>query len=113
MKYKAFQRSAFVVLFFLLLVLAANAQNQMTADEDFNLNITEERVTETNYERSTKVEIADGRKSLSVGVGAAVGAQRITLTLRGITGSVRFRASLEKISRLIEDRGGTSRSNEP
>lgn len=104
MKHTALQRSAFVVLFFLSSFVAANAQNQtrMTADENFTLNIDEERVTETNYERSTRVEVADGSKNLEVGVGAAVGAQKITITLRGITGNVRFRASLEKISRLIK-----------
>lgn len=94
------QRFSLFVLVFLALACAANAQE--TADEDFTLNITEERVTETNYERSTQVEVGDNKSGVSVRVGASVSAQTITLTLRGITGNVRFRASLEKVKQAIE-----------
>ncbi|MDQ3800042.1 MAG: hypothetical protein M3384_11355, partial [Acidobacteriota bacterium] len=71
-----------------------------TADEDFELNIGESRTTENDYRRSTGVEI--NRANVSVGVGAAVSARRIDLLLRGVTGSVRLRASLEAIRRRIE-----------
>ena len=99
-------------LFLLTLTFSANGQQENnpvprntpeTADESFTLNITESRTSETNYERSTRVEV--GRRDESavfVGVGAAVQAQKIVITLRGITGDVRFRASLEKIRRLLE-----------
>jgi hypothetical protein len=77
---------------------------QTTADENFTLNITEERTTETNYERSKAVEVKDNNKEtgLFVRVGATVFAKRIDITLRGITGNGRFRASLETIQRLLE-----------
>jgi hypothetical protein len=70
------------------------------ADEDYELNIDESRTTEANYERSTNVEINNA--SVSVGVGAIVRAQKIDILLRGVTGRVRFRASLEAIRRRLE-----------
>lgn len=106
------QRLCFLILFFLMLVCTANGQKtnpadkerQTTVDESFTLNITESRTSETNYERSTQVEVggAPNEKPLVVRVGATVQAQNIVITLRGITGNVRFRASLEKISRLFK-----------
>ena len=95
-------RTALFVLLFLALACFANAQDKSEADEDFTLNITEERSTETNYERSTAVELGDAENNFSVRVGALVRAQTIDITLRGITGRVRFRASLEKLSRVFE-----------
>lgn len=93
---------------------ATTAAPQTTADENFTLNIKEERVTETNYERSTAVEVGDRNKAagLLVRVGATVRAQRIDIILRGITGSGRFRASLETIRRLLDERG-VKLSSEP
>ncbi|HEX8249586.1 MAG TPA: hypothetical protein VF599_15520 [Pyrinomonadaceae bacterium] len=105
------------VLFFVCALVAASlifsagvrGQNQTpapneTADEDFELNIADSsRTTETNYRRSTGVEISGS--SVTVGVGATVSAQKIDLFLRGVTGRVRFRASLEAIRRRIEQAG--------
>lgn len=89
--------------FFCLLVFASNIfgqekENQTAANEDFKVNITNKRVTETNYE--SKVEVAlnsQTRPAVTVNVGAAVRAEQITLTLKNIFGDVRFRGSLEKI----------------
>ncbi|HEX9960926.1 MAG TPA: hypothetical protein VGB00_08340 [Pyrinomonadaceae bacterium] len=101
------------VLFFACVLVAASlifsgdarGQNQTApatdaADEDFELNIGESRATESNYKRSTGVEINE--TNVSVGVGATVQARKIDLLLRGVTGRVRFRASLEAIRRRIE-----------
>jgi hypothetical protein len=91
----------------------ARGQNQTApttaADEDFELNINDSRTTETNYKRSTNVEINEA--NVSVGVGASVQAQRIDLFLRGVTGRVRFRASLEAIRRRIEQANQTRPPN--
>lgn len=94
-------------------------KNQKTnADENFELNIGESRVTETDYERSTRVSIGDeqDKSGLSVGVGAIVQAQRIDILLRGINGRVRFRASLDEIQKRIEqsaqNRAKTDLSNQ-
>jgi hypothetical protein len=110
------------VLFFACVVVAASlifsgnvcGQNQTVpatdaADEDFELNISESRSTESNYKRSTNVEINEA--NVSVGVGATVQAQKIDLLLRGITGRVRFRASLEAIRRRIEQTNQTRPQN--
>ncbi|HEX8738123.1 MAG TPA: hypothetical protein VF721_22505 [Pyrinomonadaceae bacterium] len=93
----------------------ARGQNQTApmrstaADEDFELNINDSRTTETNYKRSTSVEINEA--NVSVGVGASVQAQKIDLFLRGVTGRVRFRASLEAIRRRIEQANQTRPPN--
>jgi hypothetical protein len=112
MKANALPRALFFAggLFVAALTFAADAraqnpsatptENKVTADENFDLNITESRTTETNYERSTSIEINNA--SVSVGVGAAVRAQRIDILLRGVTGTVRFRASLERLRRRVE-----------
>ncbi|MGC2238896.1 MAG: hypothetical protein WA584_22260 [Pyrinomonadaceae bacterium] len=97
------QRFGLFVLFFLAFAFTADAQDKTQADENFTLNITDERITETNYERSTQVEAGDDKTGVTVRVGASVRAPNITLTLRGITGNVRFRASLEKIRAKIQD----------
>jgi hypothetical protein len=78
----------------------APKQNQTTVVEDFELNIVQDRITETNFERSTAAELTG--ENLSIKVGAAVGAERIVVVLRGITGSVRFRASLAAINSRLE-----------
>jgi len=107
------QRLCFLFLFFLTLTFSANGQQEnnparqntpTTSDESFILNITESRTSETNYERSTQVEAGglQNKAAVEVRVGAAVRAQNIVITLRGITGNVRFRSSLEKIRRLLE-----------
>lgn len=105
------QGLCFFVLFLLASGVSANAQETNTADknkqtvtdETFTLNITESRVTETNFERSTQAAIGtENNSSVQVRVGANVRAQNIVITLRGITGNARFRASLEKIRRLLE-----------
>lgn len=105
-------RLSFFVLSMLFLACAANGQEnkppenekRTTADETFTLNIAESHVTETAYQRSTEVGIggATDNSAVEVRAGASVRAQNITITLRGVTGSVRFRASLEKLRRLFQ-----------
>lgn len=103
----------FFAFVFLAFSISARAQEQTNrpenaprteANEDFALNITEKTIRESNYERSTTVETADeqNRAGVAVRVGASVRASNIVITLRGVTGNVRFRASLEKITRLLQ-----------
>ena len=76
---------------------------QTTANEDFELNIAQKRITEKNFSRSTTVELStENRGGLRLEVGVGVRAQSIDATLRGIFGRVRFRASLESLRRRIE-----------
>ena len=67
--------------------------------EEFDLNIANERITEENFFRSTALDLDAG--NVTVHVGAAVSASRVDLTLRGVTGHVRFRASLGQLERLF------------
>ena len=64
-------------------------------NEDFELNIAFERITETDFIRSTEAELTTPKLRLRVGV--SVDAGSIDVTLRGITGRVRFRASMEEL----------------
>ena len=80
--------------------VSAQLSSQITADESFELNISSERITETNFERSTAVSIGTGQ--LNVYAGAAASATRIDVSLIGITGSVRFKASLEPLRDRID-----------
>ena len=90
-------------MFFLSFVCIASAQAKSeTTDENIDLNITDEHLNETNFERSTAVEVADREKNLTVRVGVGVRAESISVTLRGVTATGRFRASLEKITRVLE-----------
>ena len=78
------------------LAIGASAQSSPPAvTEEFDLNITNERITETNFTRTTAVS-ADGQ-NVRVNVGVAVAADRIDLTMRGVTGHVRFRGSLDTL----------------
>lgn len=72
--------------------------DQTTADENFKLNITQKQVTETNYQANTQVAVkSETQPPVNLEIGAKVGAEKITMTLKNIFGDVRFRGSLEKI----------------
>ena len=81
--------------------LCANAQTSISNPpvEEFDLNIVNERITEENFFRSTALDAAGN--DVRVLVGAAVSAARIGVTLRGVTGHVRFRASFGRLERLF------------
>jgi hypothetical protein len=83
----------------------AAATSSLTADEDFELNIADRRITEEDFEASTAVEIRTGQSEepgLAVRVGARVGARRIDVRLRNVRGHVRFVASLEEVQEVID-----------
>ena len=73
-----------------------------TADENFKLNIVDERYNETDFFRSTNVELR-AANGLTVQAGVAVRAANINIFLRGITGDVRFHASLDRIRHPLMD----------
>jgi hypothetical protein len=69
-----------------------------TADENFELNITERRITRSNFAASTSVEAGEeSARGLNLRIGVEVGASRIDLLLRNVRGQVRFRATLERV----------------
>ncbi|HYH87135.1 MAG TPA: hypothetical protein VEX60_16905 [Pyrinomonadaceae bacterium] len=78
-----------------------------TANEDFDLNISERRITESDFRAETSVEVGDeGARGLNLRVGVAVRASEIDVLLRNVRGHVRFRASLEQVLRLLDSRRG-------
>ena len=77
---------------------AAQSTNRTSADETFEVNITERRITERDYAASTSVEAGEETaRGLSLRIGVAVGADEINVLLRNVRGRVRFRASLERV----------------
>ena len=68
------------------------------ADETFELNIAERRITERDFAASTSVEAGEeSARGLRLRVGVEVGASSIDVLLRNVRGSVRFRATLERV----------------
>ena len=82
---------------------SSTAQTRTTADENFEVNIGERRITEGDYEASVSVEVGEER-GLNLRVGVAVGASQIDVLLRNVRGRVRFRATLEQILRRLDGR---------
>lgn len=68
------------------------------ADETFELNIAERRITERDFAASTSVEAGEeSARGLRLRVGVEVGASEIDVLLRNVRGRVRFRATLERV----------------
>ncbi len=80
-----------------------NTPAPINADEDFELNITERRITEPDFFASTSVAVGDERIPL-LRVGVALGADGIDVLLRNVRGHVRFRASLARVQRVLDER---------
>jgi hypothetical protein len=77
---------------------APASQTRTSANETFELNITERRITERNFAASTTVEIGEETaRGLSLRVGVAVGADEINVLLRNVRGRVSFRATLDRV----------------
>jgi hypothetical protein len=77
---------------------APESQNRTSANETFELNITERRITERDFAASTTVEVGEETaRGLLLRVGVAVGADEINLLLRNVRGRVNFRATLERV----------------
>lgn len=81
------------------------------ANEDFELNIAERRITEANFFASTSVNVSAG--ALRLGVGVALGAERIDVLLRNVSGRVRFRGSLDALRRVLDAHGATPAVADP
>jgi hypothetical protein len=82
-----------------------NTQARTSADETFELNIGERRITRREFTASTSVEAGEERaKGLSLRVGVELGASSIDVLLRNVRGQVRFRASLERVLDRINSR---------
>lgn len=69
-------------------------------NEDFELNITERRITENSFEAATEIRTGDVR-GLDVRVGVLARAGEINVLLRNVRGHVRFRATLDPVLRLL------------
>ena len=82
------------------------------ADEDFELNIEQRRISEKEFHAETAVE-TDGARGLRLGVGVALRANDIEVLLLGVRGHVRFRGSLAPVLRLLEVRRAAPTTAQP
>lgn len=83
----------------------AESIKRTSADENFELNISERRITERNFAASTTVEAGEETaRGLLLRVGVAVGAEEINVLLRNVRGRVRFRATLDRVLKLLNSR---------
>ena len=72
--------------------------SRTTADETFELNIAERRITEHDFAASTAVEAGEETaRGLRLRVGVSVGADEINVLLRNVRGRVNFRATLARV----------------
>lgn len=81
------------------------AQTRSNANETFELNISERRITEQNFNASTSVEAGEeSARGLRLRIGVGVGAEQIDVLLRNVHGLVRFRGTLDRVLELINSR---------
>jgi hypothetical protein len=84
---------------------AAESVNRTSANETFELNITERRITERDFQASTTVEAGEETaRGLLLRVGVSVGADEINVLLRNVRGRVNFRATLERVLQRLNAR---------
>lgn len=82
-----------------------------SADENFELNITERHIVEECFEASTDVSLGEGEaRGVRLRVGVNVLGPRVDVWLRGVRGRVRFRGSLEEILRRLGARAAPNAS---
>ncbi len=90
---------------------APDSTQRTQADETFELNITERRITERDFAASTSVEAGEeSARGLRLRVGVELGASEIDVLLRNIRGSVRFRATLERVLARLNARRAPERA---
>jgi len=82
------------------------------ADEEFELNIEQRRISEKDFHAETAVETG-GERGLQLGVGVALRASDIEVLLLGVHGHVRFRGSLAPVLRLLEARRAAPPAAQP
>lgn len=85
--------------------IVTESGNRTTANETFELNITERRITERDFAASTTVEVGEETaRGLLLRVGVSVGADEINVLLRNVRGRVSFRATLERVLQRLNAR---------
>jgi hypothetical protein len=90
------------------------ATTPSNADENFELNIAERRITERDFFASTAIEAGEASaQGLSLRIGVAVGASEIDVLLRNVQGRVRFRGSLEVLQRMLDARRPAATATPP
>ena len=87
---------------------ATQTAPQTQVDETFDLNIAERRITQQDFEASTRVGTNPGAEGLNLQVGVGLTAGRIDVLLRNVRGQVRFRGTLQRVLDAIGSRRGAA-----
>jgi hypothetical protein len=90
-----------------------DSNRRPNADEKFELNIDERRISEENFEASTGVGTEEDSQGLNLQIGVALAAGRIDVLLRNVRGSVRFRGTLDRIFEMMSNRRSASKPTTP
>jgi hypothetical protein len=87
----------------------ANTPPRLSVNKDFNLNITDQRISQQNYKASTSIGGGDANdRGISLRVGAVVRASQVDMRLQNINGKVHFHASLERLRQSLRSRNAGS-----
>jgi hypothetical protein len=89
-----------------------DAESPSSADEEFDLNVDQRRINESDFHAGTAVS-TDGERGLRLDVGVALRASDIDVMLRNVRGHVRFRASLDPVLRLLDARRDAAPQSQP
>lgn len=90
----------------------SGAAPRTSVDETFDLNITERRIVEHNFQASTAIEAGDeNTNGVNLRIGVGVGAEEIDVLLRNVRGHVRFRGTLTRILERINARHNANASS--
>jgi hypothetical protein len=91
-----------------------NAQTRTNANETFELNITERRITKQDFNASTSVEAGEeSARGLRLRIGVGVGAEQIDVLLRNVHGLVHFRGTLDRLLEVINSRRAQETTTTP
>ena len=82
------------------------ASGQAVINEEFDLDIVEKHIHEYDFERSMTAGLATAENLLLIRIGASVNAKNVEISLRGITGHVRFHADPDRFkNRFVSSQG--------
>jgi len=93
---------------------APQSEARTSADETFDLDISERHIVEKGFEASTSVEAGEeSARGLRLRIGVGIGADSIDVRLHGVRGRVRFRATLAPLLDRINARRTDIRNPSP
>jgi hypothetical protein len=91
------RRSALAAAVAAVVFQAADPAVSSRITETYDLDISEKRIHESNFEAGSNVRLDPGDGGIHIQVGAGVSARSIDIVLRNVHGTVRFRADTSRL----------------